>query len=158
MSILATDRALVIIADDGTLAADHRCARPVRRPDADDGIAAGVHVVVDTLVDSYAAAVEVMEETTDALTASLFDDRPMGRPEQLRAFQMRQAISHLRKVASPMTEVTAALAGAAARITNDDRRRPGRRAAAGRRRPAGSPTSPTTPGMPPTPPSGCGKC
>lgn len=118
VSILASDRALVVIADDDTLgritSVLDQCAGRMH----DDGIAAGLHVVVQTLVDSYAGAVELMEETTDALTSSLFDDRPMGRDEQLQAFRMRQAISHLRKVAGPMTEVTAELSGAAARVTN----------------------------------------
>ncbi len=75
--------------------------------------------MLEALVDGYAAALEAMEEATDALTAALFDDKPMGKAEQLRAFRMRQAIGHLRKVAAPMTEVTAALASAAARTPNE---------------------------------------
>ncbi len=60
-----------------------------------------------------------MEEATDLLTASLFDDKPMGKAEQLRAFRLRQAIGRLRKVATPMTEVTAALASASARAKEE---------------------------------------
>ena len=119
VSILATDRALVLIADDGPLATLapllDDCAGRMQA----DGIAAGLHVVLAALVDGYAAALEAMEEATDALTSALFDDKPMGKAEQLRAFRMRQAISHLRKVAAPMTEITAALAGAAARAPNE---------------------------------------
>ena len=119
VSILATDRALVVIADDGPLQTLvpllGQCEARMRA----DGIAAGVHIVLESLVDGYAAALEQMEEATDLLTSALFDDKPMGKAEQLRAFRMRQAIGHLRKVATPMTEVTAALASAAARSRED---------------------------------------
>ena len=115
VSILATDRVLVIVADDGPLQTLipllDQCQARMRT----DGIPAGVHILLESLVDSYAAALEQMEEATDLLTAALFDDRPMGKAEQLRAFRLRQAIGQLRKVATPMTEVTAALASASAR-------------------------------------------
>jgi magnesium transporter len=74
---------------------------------------------MEALVDGYLAALDAMEDATDALTASLFDDKPMGRADQLRAFRMRQAIGRLRKIASPMTEVTADLAAAAARAPGE---------------------------------------
>ncbi|MET0863498.1 MAG: CorA family divalent cation transporter [Nakamurella sp.] len=113
VSILATDRALVVIADDGPLSTLgpllNECEPRMRA----DGIAAGLHIVLDSLMDNYSAALESMEEATDLLTAALFDDKPMGKAEQLRAFRMRQAIGHLRKVATPMVEVTNSLANAA---------------------------------------------
>ena len=119
VSILATDRALVVIADDGPLQTLipllNMCEARMRT----DGIPAGVHIVLESLVDGYAAALEDMEEATDLLTASLFADKPMGKAEQLRAFRLRQAIGKLRKVATPMTEVTAALASASARAKEE---------------------------------------
>ena len=119
VSILATQRVLVVVAEDGEAArlapslAD--CAGRMRA----DGIGAGVHVVLEALVLTYSDAVEDMEEATDALTAQLFDDKPMGRAEQLQAFRMRQAIGRLRKLVAPMTEVTATLAQAAGRSKDD---------------------------------------
>ena len=119
VSILVTDRVLVVIADDGPLETLipllHLCEPRMRT----EGIPAGVHIVLESLVDGYAVALEDMEEATDLLTASLFDDRPMGKAEQLRAFRLRQAIGKLRKVATPMTEVTAALASASSRGEED---------------------------------------
>lgn len=119
VSILATQRVLVLVADDGPLSTLgpllDKCAGRMHS----DGIAAGLHVLLEALVDGYAAALEEMEEATDALTSALFDDKPMGKAEQLRAFRMRQAISHLRKVGGPMTEITSALAGAATRAPNE---------------------------------------
>ncbi len=115
VSILATDRVLVVVAEDGESArlapALMDCAGRMRT----DGIGAGVHIVLESLVETYSAAVEDMEEATDALTSQLFDDKPMGRAEQLQAFRMRQAIGRLRKLVAPMTEVTGTLASAAAR-------------------------------------------
>ena len=113
--------------------------------------------MLEALVDGYAAALEAMEEATDALTSALFDDRPMGKAEQLRAFRMRQAISHLRKVATPMTEITASLAGAATRTPNEQDDDP----VADLLTPstaAGSPIWPITPGTPPTAPPGSANC
>ena len=119
VSILASDRVLVVVADDGPLGTLipvlNLCEVRMRT----DGIPAGVHILLESLVDGYAAALEDMEEATDLLTASLFDDKPMGKAEQLRAFRMRQAIGKLRKVATPMTEVTAALASASSRAKEE---------------------------------------
>ena len=67
-----------------------------------------------------ASLVEQMVEANDALTASLFADKPLDRKDQLRAFQLRQAISHLRKIAYPMVDVTADLASAARRPEVDE--------------------------------------
>ena len=119
VSLLATERVLVIIADDGPLAtlipAVVDCAGRLRA----DGIAAGLHIVLEALVDGYQAATEQMEDATDSLTASLFNDKPMGRADQLRAFRIRQAIGRLRKVTTPMTDVTADLASAATRTPGE---------------------------------------
>lgn len=113
VSILATDRALVVIADEGPLTALGRVLNQCEARMRTDGIAAGLHILLDSLMDNYSDALEAMEEATDLLTAALFDDKPMGKAEQLRAFRMRQAIGHLRKVATPMVEVTTGLANAA---------------------------------------------
>jgi len=119
VSILATDRVLVVVADDGPLERLipllNQCETRMRT----DGVAAGVHIVLEALVDGYAIALEAMEEATDLLTASLFDDKPMGKAEQLRAFRLRRAIGALRKVTTPMTDVTADLAGASARAREE---------------------------------------
>jgi magnesium transporter len=119
VSVLATDRVLVVVADDRQLSVLapllDLCAGRMR----DDGIGAGLHIVLEALVDGYGQVVEAMEDATDALTSTLFDDKPMGKAEQLRAFRLRQAIATLRKVVSPMTAVTATLAGAAGRPTTE---------------------------------------
>ncbi|MGS0686256.1 CorA family divalent cation transporter [Nakamurella sp. GG22] len=115
VSILADPRALVVVAGERELArlapTLEDCAGRMRA----EGIGAALHIVLEALVQTYTSAVEAMEEATDGLTSSLFDDRPMGRADQLTAFRLRQAISHLRRLAAPMTEVTATLAAAAAR-------------------------------------------
>ena len=119
VSILATQRALVLIADDGPLATPGAVARPVRRPDA---VPTASRPGCTSCWKPWSTATPPRwrrwRRPPTPLTSALFDDKPMGKAEQLRAFRMRQAISHLRKVASPMTEVTASLASAAARTPN----------------------------------------
>jgi len=119
VSIVANARVLVIVADEGPLTTLapllDQCVGRMQV----EGMGAGLHVVISALVDSYTTAVEEMVEANDTLTASLFADKPLGRAEQLRAFRLRQAIAHLRKVAVPMMEVTADLASAAARPESD---------------------------------------
>ncbi len=120
MSIVATERVMVVIADDEPLSRLSPLLAQCTARMQTEGIGAGVHTVVNALVGTYSRAVEQMVEANDALTASLFADKPLDRDDQLRAFQLRQAISHLRKIATPMVDVTADLASAARRPEVDE--------------------------------------
>jgi len=115
VSIVATQRVMVIIADAEPLSLLAPLLLQCTARMQTEGIGAGVHTVVNALVGTYSRAVEQMVEANDALTASLFADKPLDRKDQLRAFQLRQAIAHLRKIAYPMVDVTADLASAARR-------------------------------------------
>ena len=46
-----------------------------------------------------------LEDTSDTLADVLFAERPLTKPEQLRAFRLRTALSHLRRVTEPMRAV-----------------------------------------------------
>jgi magnesium transporter len=120
VSIVATQRVMVVIADEEPLARLSPLLAQCTARMQSEGIGAGVHTVVNALVGTYSHAVEQMVEANDALTASLFADKPLDRNDQLRAFQLRQAISHLRKIATPMVDVTADLASAARRPEVDE--------------------------------------
>jgi magnesium transporter len=119
VSILATRQVLVLVADEGPLSelvpVLQQCAPRLMT----EGIAGGIHALIDALVDGYTEALEAMEEATENLTASLFADRPLARADQLRAFRLRQALVHLRKVCTPMQEVTGELARAALRPADE---------------------------------------
>ncbi len=115
VAVLAADRMLAVIADE-------RAAGPLVRRLADnaaaltaDGIPAGIHLLLDTMVHTHGQALLAMEDAADELTASLFDDKPMNRADQLRAFRIRQSIAALRRVTAPFADIMLDLAGAAAR-------------------------------------------
>jgi magnesium transporter len=110
VAVLATDRMLAVIADD-------RAAAPLIRRLVDnatllsaDGPAAGLHLLLDTMIHAESKELLAMEDAADDLTTSLFDDKPMNRADQLRAFRLRQAIAGLRRVTAPMAEIMLDLA------------------------------------------------
>jgi len=120
VAVLATDRMLAVIADG-------RAAAPLIRRLTDsaiglacDGVPAGLHVLVDTMSHTQGQALLAIADAADELTTSLFDDKPMNRANQLRAFQIRQAIAGMRRVTAPFAELAMDLAGAAARPEADD--------------------------------------
>ena len=119
VAVLATDRILTLVADDGVAGqltgrlSDNSAAM------AADGIAAGLHVLLDVIVHTSGKALLAMEDAADELTTSLFDDKPMNRADQLRAFRIRQSIAALRRVTAPMAEIMLDLAGAASRPSAD---------------------------------------
>ncbi len=120
VAILATDRMLAVIAD-------RAAAQPLVRRLADaagglavDGVPAGLHVLVDLMVHTQGQALLAIADAADELTTSLFDDKPMNRADQLRAFRIRQAIAGMRRVSAPFAELAADLAGAAGRPAADD--------------------------------------
>jgi magnesium transporter len=120
VAVLATDRMLAVIAD-------QRAAEPLIQRLSDsavglacDGIPAGLHALVDTMVRTHGQALLAIADAADELTTSLFDDRPMNRADQLRAFRIRQAIAGMRRVTAPFADLALDLAGAAARPEADD--------------------------------------
>jgi len=119
VAMLATDRMLAVIADGRAAAPLIRRLSEGAAGLAADGIPAGLHALLDAMVHTLGRALLAMEDAADTLTASLFDDRPMNRAVQLRAFRIRQATAALHRVTAPMSEVTLDLAGAAARPAGD---------------------------------------
>ena len=46
-----------------------------------------------------------LEDSSDTLANVLFEERPLGKPEQLHAFKLRAALSQLRRLTDPMRAV-----------------------------------------------------
>lgn len=120
VALLASDRMLAVVADG-------RVAAPLTRRLSDDaaglacdGIPAGLHLLVDILTHTQGTALLAIADAADELTASLFDDKPMNRADQLRAFRIRQAIAVMRRITAPFAEITMDLAAAAARPPGED--------------------------------------
>jgi magnesium transporter len=133
VSVLLDHQVLVLIADpavhDQLVAALDKAAQAI----VTEGIPAAFHHVLDVVVDSYTVTLQKVESAVDALSESLFDDHPLEKKEQLQAFRLRRSIAKLRRVVTPMRDITASLARAAAqnsagsplddRIDHTDRRK-----------------------------------
>lgn len=120
VAVLATDRMLAVVADRQAAAPLIRRLSDKSTGLAGDGVPAGLHLLVDTMTHSHGDALLTIADAADELTTSLFDDRPMNRADQLRAFRIRQAIAGMRRVTAPFAEMALDLAGAAARPEADD--------------------------------------
>lgn len=117
VSVIAAPRLLVLLADDepaaGLLAAVRRRSPDQRfHPKSAD---LALHTLIDVVVDGYGAALLAMEQCAEHLSELLFDDHPLDKADQLQAFRLRQAVTAIRRVTSPMVDVTGELAGAASR-------------------------------------------
>ncbi len=121
VSVLAGPNAMIVLAD---LSMRGELCRRLDRAEKQitaDGIPAAIHTVVDGIVDGYSAVLEQMEDEVDELSERLFSDRPLSRPEQLKAFTLRRSLAHLRRATTPMRDIAAGLANAAGRAVQQSR-------------------------------------
>ena len=105
VSIIATDRALICLAEPTP---DFQPARLLMQKEeliAHGGIEAAVQAVIAAVIRTYEDAVQWLEDSNDELAGVLFEERPLNKPEQLHAFQLRSALSHLRRLTDPMRTV-----------------------------------------------------
>ena len=72
-----------------------------------------LYEVFDHIVDGYTAAYEEISDCVDDLAERVFEDKPLTRDEQVKAFHLRRTLTVMRKISMPMRDVTAALANAA---------------------------------------------
>ena len=114
VSVLLDHQVMVLIADPAVH--DLLTDRLERGEDIvlSGGVPGAFHLICDTVVDTYTDTVELLQTRVDALSEALFDDRPLRREQQLQAFRMRRALSQLGRVLTPMRDITAGLATAAA--------------------------------------------
>ncbi|MET3804838.1 magnesium transporter [Nakamurella sp. UYEF19] len=115
VSLLAGPRALIVLAGEsmrGELCHQLDKAEPALMA---DGVPAALHTVVDHIVDGYLAVLQQMEDEVDKLSESLFDDKPLKREEQLRAFRLRRSLAQLRRAVNPLRDIASGLANAAGR-------------------------------------------
>jgi len=113
VSVLAGPRAMIVLADESMEA--ELCHQLVKAEQQilRDGVPAAIHAIVDHSVDGYSAALELMEDEVDSLSQLLFDDKPLEREDQLRAFRLRRALAVLRRSTSPLRNIASGLANAA---------------------------------------------
>ncbi len=105
LSIIATDRALICLFDP---CPDFQPARLLSGHDdvlARGGVDSGLHLLIHAVISTYEAAVDWLEEGSDALSNLLFDEHPLDKSQQLQAFRLRKALSELRRATEPMRTV-----------------------------------------------------
>ncbi len=69
------------------------------------GVGALVHGLLDVVVDSHFAAVEVLDDCIEAIEDELFENNSPRGSFQRRTFQIRRDLVNLRRIALPMREV-----------------------------------------------------
>ena len=105
MSVVVTERILICLVD----------PTPDFRPNdlftahADalttGGTDAALRELMIAVVNTYEDVVEWIEESSDALAATLFALEPLSRADQLQAFRLRTVLNQLRRVTDPMRTV-----------------------------------------------------
>jgi magnesium transporter len=107
ISIIATDRALICLVESR---AGFRPAQLLLGSEellSHEGVEAALQVVVGAVISTYEEAVHWLESASDDLANVLYDERPLGKLEQLHAFKLRSALSQLRRLTDPMRAVMA---------------------------------------------------
>lgn len=107
LSVVVTDRILICLVD----------PTPDFRPNelftsradllTSGGTDAALRELMTAVISTYETAVTWLEESSDLLASQLFALEPLSRPEQLRAFRLRNVLSQLRRVTDPMRTVMA---------------------------------------------------
>jgi magnesium transporter len=112
VSIIATDRALICLADP---CPDFQPAQLLSSKDellAVGGVDAGLQALLGALVHTYQNAVNWLEQSSDDLSDMLFDAHVLNKSQQLHAFKLRKALSELRRATEPMRTVLGDLTAA----------------------------------------------
>jgi magnesium transporter len=105
ISIIATDRVLITLVDDVDGFHPERLLLQKAELLAEGGVEVVLQLLITAVINSYEMAVEWLEDAADDLSEVLFEERPLDRAEQLRAFRLRTALSQLRRVTEPMRAV-----------------------------------------------------
>ncbi len=107
VSVVVTDRVLICLAGDNP---EFRpCQLLTRHADglARGGVESALQILTAGVIASYEDATSWLEDASDDLTNTLFDERPLTKSQQLDAFRLRTALSRLRRVTEPMRAVLA---------------------------------------------------
>ncbi|MCW2716176.1 MAG: CorA-like magnesium transport protein [Frankiales bacterium] len=105
-----TPRALITVRKDRMLQLEPLLARwDGARELAASGVAYLAHGLVDHLVDGHSAAVEVLDDEAEDLEDLLFSDGSQGGDLQRRSFELRKALTSLRRAVLPMRDVLAVM-------------------------------------------------
>jgi magnesium transporter len=105
ISIIATDRALICLADPCPDFQPAQLLSSKAELLATGGVEAGLQALLNAVVHTYQTAVDWLEQSSDDLSDLLFDSHVLNKPQQLHAFKLRKALSELRRATEPMRTV-----------------------------------------------------
>jgi len=105
ISIIATDRALICLVESSTSFRPAQLLLGHEEQLTTGGVEAALQIVMEAIIRTYEEAVQWLEVSSDQLANVLFEERPLNKPEQLRAFKLRSALSQLRRLTDPMRVV-----------------------------------------------------
>lgn len=112
ISIIATDRALICLVDACPEFQPARLLSGQGELLADGGVEAGLRILLKAVISTFETTVDWLEDGSDELSDQLFDEQPLDRAQQLRAFKLRKALSQLRRATEPMRTVLGDLVAA----------------------------------------------
>jgi magnesium transporter len=105
ISIVVTDRALICLVESSTSFRPAQLLLGHEEQLTTGGVEAALQIVMEAIIRSYEEVVQWLEVSSDQLANVLFEERPLDKPEQLRAFKLRSALSQLRRLTDPMRVV-----------------------------------------------------
>ena len=105
ISIIATDRALICLVESSTSFRPAQLLLGHEEQLTTGGVEAALQIVMEAIIRTYEEVVQWLEVSSDQLANVLFEERPLDKPEQLRAFKLRSALSQLRRLTDPMRVV-----------------------------------------------------
>jgi magnesium transporter len=107
VSVVVTERALICLVEDtpgfrpAALLAAHADTLAL------GGVEAALQWLMTAVINTYENTVQWLEDASDELADQLFDERPLSKGQQLRAFKLRTALSQVRRLTEPMRAVLA---------------------------------------------------
>ena len=111
IAAFVTPRALITVRKDDRFDVDRLIgAWDANRDLATSGVGYLLHGLLDVVVDSHFAAVQLLDDELEELEDHLFDvARPGGCDVPRRSFELRKSLVHLRRVVLPTREVVNSL-------------------------------------------------
>ena len=109
ISLLVTGRALICLVEEPDTLTITRLLAGQGDRFAEGGVELAAQSVIAQIVTGYAEVAAGLQSASDDLAAVLFEERPLGKSEQLRAFRIRRRIGELRRLTEPMRSITSDL-------------------------------------------------
>jgi magnesium transporter len=106
VSMVVTDRALICLVDPAK-GGFHPAQLLAQKTDqlSNGGVELALQFVLAAAINTYENVVEWLEDGSDQLAGALFEERPLTKGEQIRAFKLRTVLSQLRRMTDPMRAV-----------------------------------------------------